>query len=64
MENHPDFAKSTSTQSLDELRHAATRRHNIINAQKFWTPVDVLAYNLRNYSLNHSTTNNRSQFYF
>ncbi len=41
MENHPEFARKTSTQSLDELRQSATRRHNIINGQKIWTPLDV-----------------------
>lgn len=42
MENHPEFARTTSAQTLDEIRQSAIRRHCIINAQQYWTTTDVL----------------------
>lgn len=41
MENHPEFARITTAQTMDELRHLATRRYKLVHAQKIWTTVDV-----------------------
>ncbi|KAG4077499.1 hypothetical protein HA402_002926 [Bradysia odoriphaga] len=42
MEDHPEFARNNSAQTLDELRQLAVRRHNLIHAQKFWTSLDFI----------------------
>lgn len=42
MENHPEFARTATPQTLDDIRLSAIRRHCIINAQQFWTTTDVL----------------------
>lgn len=41
LENHPEFSKSNKPQTLDEMRHTATRRQAVSFAENPWTPIDV-----------------------